>query len=357
MYASDFSRWTAAEMGPKRDIVHELKDAVEDAGMTFGVSSHRAEHWFFMGHGAEAPSDVQDPEYAEFYGPAHPEPYHYEYVEGGPDERYLNDWLVRTCELIDRHRPKLLWFDWWINHQNFQPYLRKMAAYYYNRAAQWGEQVAINYKHSAFPDHSAVLDVERGQLKDIRDQLWQNDTSLYKNSWCYVQDLEHKTAADVLADLVDIVSKNGALLLNVGPKADGTLLEADEELLRQIGGWLSVYGKAIYGAKPWRVYGEGPTEIPEGGFTDTQRSAYTSEDIRFTVGEDGSLYATVMKWPADGQVFIRSLGKSAGKVTYVEALCGVAGSFEQFDDGMALFACCILDHGMPVTFRIRMKEV
>ncbi len=357
MYKSAFSKWTAAEKGPKRDVIEGLRQAAREGGMTFGVSSHRAEHWFFLGHGMEQESDVMDPEYAEFYGPARPVPEDFNIFDrdDGPDDEYLSDWLVRTCELIDEKHPKLLWFDWWINQQNFEPYLRKLAAYYYNRAAEWGEQVAINYKFTAFKSRSAVLDVERGQLRDISPDIWQNDTSLYRNSWCYVKDLEYKTAADIVADLVDIVSKNGVLLLNVGPKSDGTFGEEDERILREIGAWLGVYGKAVYGTHPWKQFGEGPTELPEGSFTDTQRAPYTSEDIRFTEGEDGALYATVLKWPEDGCVLIRSLASGAGngKVGFVEVLNGVNAEFVQTEEGLAVNACCILDRGLPVVLKIR----
>ncbi len=96
---------------------------------------------------------------------------------------YLDDWLARTCELVDKYRPQLVWFDWWIEQKCFAPYLKTFASYYYNRSAQWNEGVAINDKHQAYPDGAAVLDIERGQLKDIRPLLWQNDTSVSKNSW------------------------------------------------------------------------------------------------------------------------------------------------------------------------------
>jgi len=201
-----------------------------------------------------------------------------------------------------------VWFDWWIEEPAFKPHLQKFAAYYYNRGAQWGKGVAINYKHQAFPDGVAVFDVERGQLAGIRPIFWQTDTSISKNSWGYVQNQNYKTAGDLVGDLVDIVSKNGALLLNVGPRPDGIIPEPEQRILLEIGQWLAVNGEAIYGTRPWKVCGEGPTEVREGSFSDTQRTAFTGQDIRFTT-KGNTLYAIALAWPGE-QLVIKSLGKS-----------------------------------------------
>ncbi|HZW31272.1 MAG TPA: alpha-L-fucosidase [Isosphaeraceae bacterium] len=299
MYDSRLTEWNAARMGPRRDVIGELARAVRARGLVFGVSSHRAEHWWFFDAGRTFPSDVQDPAFASLYGPAAPR-------GSQPDEAFLTDWLARCCELVDAYQPWLVYFDWWIEQPAFAPYLQRFAAYYYNRAAAWGHGVVINYKHQAFPEHAAVLDIERGQLDDIRPLSWQTDTSISKNSWGYVREQDYKTAPDIIADLVDIVSKNGTLLLNIGPRPDGTIPEEEERILRAIGRWLAVNGEAIYGTRPWTVYGEGPTRVPRGSFTDTRRAAFTGRDIRFTTRGD-ALYAIVLG-PAEAEVTVRSLG-------------------------------------------------
>lgn len=317
MYDSAFSNWTAAKMGPKRDLIGELAEAVRKHGLIFGVSNHRAEHWWFMNGGMQFESDVQDEQYRDFYGPAKPGPRNWE-VEGWynrdweprPDEAYLTDWLARNCELVDKYQPQLVWFDWWIEQNVFAPYLQKFAAYYYNRGAQWNRGVAINYKHDAFPEGTAVYDVERGQLGGIRRLFWQTDTAVSKNSWGYVKNQDYKTVDDIVDDLIDIVSKNGALLLNIGPRLDGTIPEPEEKLLLGIGEWLAQNGEAIYGTRPWKVFGEGPTQVSEGQFTDTDRSAYTGQDIRFTIKDD-ILYAIALAWPGSS-ITIKSLGSAAG---------------------------------------------
>ena len=219
MYKSALSHWNAAEMGPQRDIVGALKDAVEAEGMTLGVSSHRIEHWFFMGGGKNFESDIpQNPDRDDLYWPSMASPENTDDLFGapGPDAEFLDDWLVRTCELIDSYRPRILYFDWWIQHANAKPYLKRLAAYYYNRAAEWGVEVAIDYKHDAFLFGTAVPDIERGQMADIKPYFWQTDTAIALNSWCYTENNDFRPAEDILCDLVDIVSKNGCLLLNVG---------------------------------------------------------------------------------------------------------------------------------------------
>ena len=225
MYRSEISHWNAFEMGPKRDVLGELTLSCREKGIETGASSHRVEHWFFMGHGKEFESDVKEPmSRGDFYWPAMPEQNHQDiFSEPVPTEEYLQDWLVRTCEIVDRYQPRVLYFDWWIQHSAVKPYLKKLAAYYYNRAAEWGIEVAINYKHDAFLFGSAVPDVERGQFADVKPYFWQTDTAIALNSWCYTENNDFRPYQDILCDLVDIVSKNGTLLLNVGPKADGTI--------------------------------------------------------------------------------------------------------------------------------------
>jgi alpha-L-fucosidase len=299
MYDTQFSPWCAAKMGPQRDLIGDLAAAVRKQGLVFGVSNHRAEHWWFMNGGREFDSDVRDALFEDFYGPAAPE-------GTQPDEAYLENWLARLCELVDKYQPQLFWFDWWIEQPAFAPYLQRFAAYYYNRAAEWGKGVAINYKNKAYPDRAAVLDLERGQLSDIRPLFWQNDTSVSKNSWGYVTNQDYKTAESIVGDLVDIASKNGALLLNIGPRPDGAIPEPEEQMLLQVGDWLNLNGEAIYGTRPWKVYGEGPTQVESGMFTDTKRASFTSRDVRFTTHGE-ALYATVLAWPAE-PLTIRSLG-------------------------------------------------
>ena len=145
--------------------------------------------------------------------------------------------MFRTVELIDRFRPQELYFDWWIMHEKARPYLKKIAAYYYNRAEEWGKEVLLINKMGAFMYGTAVRDTERGQFDLPQPDPWQTDTAIAKNSWCYTTDNVYKSSASILADLVDAVAKNGCMLLNVGPKADGSFSEEDRKVLEEIGEW------------------------------------------------------------------------------------------------------------------------
>lgn len=302
MYKSNISSWNAATMGPKRDILRNISRALNKKDLTMGASTHRIEHWFFMSHGKEFDSDIHEPlKRGDFYWPAMPEPdNHYDsYSEPAPSKEFLEDWLLRTCELIDNYRPKVLYFDWWIHHSAAAPYLRKIAAYYYNRAEQWGDEVTICYKHDSMMFGTATPDIERGQLAEAKPYHWQTDTAIARNSWCWTEDNTFKPWTEIVQDLVDIVSKNGNLLLNVGPKPDGTISREDSLILKNIGQWLKINGQAIYNSKPWRRFGEGPTNIIEGQFADSTSKNFTSADIRYTVNGD-SIFATALCGSTNG---------------------------------------------------------
>lgn len=308
MYKSGLSRWNAYEMGPQRNVLGELYAAFNKRGLIPCASSHRVEHWFFLSHGKDFDSDINDPlTPADLYWPSMPDGDLQDiHSRPAPTKEFLEDWLLRTCELVKEYRPRMIYFDWWIQHEAVKPYLRQFAAYYYNLAAGWGQQVAITFKHDAMPMGCAVPDMERGQFEKAMPFFWQSDTAMAKNSWCHTVGNEYKTAGDILRDLMDVVSKNGAMMLNVGPKADGTIPAEDEALLLQIGAWLKINGEAVYDTKPWRVFGEGPTRVKEGQFTDNEDKGFTPEDIRFTA-KGGSLYATLMKRPKDGHALIKTL--------------------------------------------------
>lgn len=362
MYKSELSKWNAYEMGPKRDILGELKQSCDRRGITLGASSHRVEHWFFMGHGRDFDSDVKEPmERGDFYWPAMPEAEHMDInSEPVPTEEFLQDWMVRTCEIIDRYRPALLYFDWWIQHSAVKPYLQKIAAYYYNRGAEWGMEVAINYKLDAFAFGSAVPDIERGKFADVKPFFWQTDTAVALNSWCHTQNNTYKTASGLICDLVDIVSKNGCLLLNIGPKSDGTITAEEEQILLDMGSWLRVNGEAVYETGVWRKSGEGPTQSAEGQFSDGIKTEYTSEDFRFTCAK-GYLYAAVLKASHDGHYCIRSLKMQEGKekVDYsgsiydVETL-GEIKKPEWKRDREGLKITCRLKSEYPIVFKIKL---
>ena len=307
MYNTALSRWNAYNMGPKRDVIGELAEACKKANVTFGLSSHRIEHWWFMGGGRSFDSDVNDSAYEDFYGPAQKkdDPSDSLLIPPVMTPEYMNDWLLRDVELVEKYHPQLFWFDWWIQQKEMEPYRKSFASFYYNKGIEWNKGVVINYKHDSYPGNSAVLDVERGKLAGIRPQAWQTDDAIGNKSWGFTNDNTFKTPQYVVTNLIDIVSKNGNLLLNIGPRSDGTITDEETNVLLGTGKWLSVNGEAIYGTRPWKTYGEGPTESASGEFK-TQKP-FTSKDIRFTTKGD-TLYAMTLLLPNPGEtISIKSL--------------------------------------------------
>src|SRR5262249_45318672 len=239
MYDSDLSDWTAVKMGPHRDVIGDLAKAVRAEGLHFGTSSHRVEHNFFLGVGRSIPSDVNDPKYAALYGTAH------NWLEAKQGTTLANDftyvssawaddWVARATEIVEKYHPDVIYFDWWIGQPAIRANLARFAAFYYNTSLKYGDHVGvIDYKQFAMPEHSAVLDVERGQLGNIRALHWQTDTSISNKSWGYIKNDTFKSPQFVIHQLVDIVSKNGNLLLNIGPRSDGTIPDEVQAVLRE----------------------------------------------------------------------------------------------------------------------------
>ena len=307
MYSSTVNNWSSVKMGPKRDIIGELRTASLKQGLHFGLSSHRAENaWYFNG-GLQIPSDVQDPEYKSLYGeglesPGGQTP---DCPEGaGFNTHSIEKWLEHTYELIDLYEPELFWFDWTVGKYPFRSTFYQFMAYYYNNSLDWNKGVVVNTKFG-YGDNIQVFDIERGKSDKIREYPWQTDTSIGKRSWGYIKNEENKTPNQIIDDLVDIVSKNGNLLLNIGPKPDGTITLEQQEVLRKIGAWLNVNGEAIYGTRPWEKATEGKVEGTSGAFTDSIEAEYSAQDIRFTARGE-ILYAISLAW-ADEEVLIRSI--------------------------------------------------
>lgn len=373
MYDSRLTEWTAMKMGPKRDVLGELASATRAKGLHFGASSHRAEHWWWYGLGRTFDSDVKDPKYAGLYGPAakmalpgaidetkEPDPNHFEQWLP-PDKAFLNDWLARTSEIVDKYHPEFIYIDWWDGQPAFESYLKEFAAYYYNRSKAIGEQPVLTYKIEAMPANTATLDIERGKMDTMRLLPWQTDTSVSIHSWGYVEHDEYRTAQSLVQQLVDTVSKNGNLLLNVGPKADGTIPDEAKTVLLQIGDWLRVNGEAIYDTRPFAVFGEGPTKGPKNSQAkNSDIQTYTAEDIRFTVPKTGGgvVYATALGWPNTATLRVQLLGSTlpylARPVCSV-SLLGTQGElkFSQRPEGLLISLPAVRPDEVAYVFKVQ----
>lgn len=295
LYKSELSCFNSVEMGPRQDIIGLLKKEASHRRFPLGVSTHRAEHYFFFGHGREFKSDIgKDLNKGDLYWPAMSEPDHFDlHSHPGPSKEFLDDWLLRTCELIRDYQPEILYFDWWIQHEAFKEYLQLIAAYYYNLGCEWGKSTAIAYKHDALAFGTGIVEVERGGFEYATSFKWQTDTSIARNSWSYTDNLDYKSSKEIIQTLIDVVSKNGNLLLNIGPKADGSISETDQMILKEIGDWMNINGEAIYGSRVWRVSEEGSTKVRGGQFLDSHAIKYQTNDFRFTCRGE-AIYIMVM---------------------------------------------------------------
>ncbi len=317
MWDSDVNPWNAVDMGPKRDIVAEMKEAVEKRGMKFMISMHHQWLWGWYATWNED-SDAADPANASLYGPKLPATAQKMAIGGGkesnvnsyplPSPEFQDTWLAKVKEVVSRYSPDLLWFD------NRMQILREdiraeMAAYYYNTTLANDQEPVLTYKRPDLVQGTATIDLERSRMPDIFPEPWLTDTSVSKGSWAYATDLYIYPTNRLIDDLVDIVSKNGCLLLNVAPHPDGTIPEDQKQRLREMGKWLKVNGEAIYGSRPWLVYGEGPTETLVGHLADLKFDGFSDKDIRFTTN-DGMLYAIALGWPEDGTINIQYLGNA-----------------------------------------------
>ena len=306
MYDCSFSKYNAAEMGPKRDVVGELLAACRNIGLKAGVSSHRAFNWDFY-----FPIEGIDS-----YNPAYQDLYWKPRTTRWPDEDFINDWYLRTLELAVKYKPDIFWFDFFLDQPEFHDARYLFASDYFNLSTDWNKEVVLQYKNDIYDPSIGVLDIERGKLSGLQKKSWQTDTSVGYRGWGYKKVNEYKTPRLIIHDLIDIVSKNGNLLLNVGPKPDGIIPQEQQDLLLGIGKWLKVNGEAIYGTRPWISFGEGPTQTAEGAHQERKNKEATAEDYRFTI-KGNTLYAICMGWP-ENDFQIKSLGLTSTKKFNIE---------------------------------------
>lgn len=301
MWDSSVNPWNAARMGPKRDVTGQLATAIRAQGMRFMVALHHAENWWFFNHNDAY--DTTDPKYAGLYGEPHDANRSVDDLPRDwtrltrPNRAFLDQWLAKTREVIDGYQPDLMWFDFGIRFIQ-EHYKREFLAYYYNAAREWGRGVVVTYKNHDLVPGSGLIDLELGRFSNMTYNEWITDTTVDDGEgWCFLTDNTYKKPTEVVHYLIDNVSKNGHLLLNVDPKPDGTIPDQSQQILREIGKWLRVNGEAIYGTTPWMSYGEGPTRMEKtGGFTEGEKLVYTPSDFRFTVRDD-VLYAIALAWP------------------------------------------------------------
>jgi len=373
-FASRHHAWNATRVGPKKDIVGGWEPLVRDAGLKFGISNHssHAWHWYQVAYGYDPEGPMRGRRYDAYWlrrkhgrgrfwegldpqelytGPYYVPPagirtnqemmaWHDkrdgQWIEAAPpfNPEFVRTWLLRQNQLVDDYRPDLVYFDD-TGLPLGQAGLDAAAHFYNERGPE--NVVVFGKKLEGVQRRAIVEDVERGWLDEIRAEPWQTDTCI--GNWHYsrriYEENAYKTPKQVVQRLADVVSKNGNLLLNIPVRGDGTIDEKEEAIVDSITGWTRRNGDAIFGTRPWRKFGEGPTRPPEGMLNEDQAKPFTSEDVRFTRKGD-SLYAIFMEWP-ERESAIVSLGRQVlpdAVVERVDLLGGPALDFERDADAL-----------------------
>jgi alpha-L-fucosidase len=333
LWDSKYHQWNSVNYGPKKDIVGLFRAAVLKQGLRFGITTHaeRTWSWFQTNKGADktgplagVPYDGNDPKYQDLYLPKDPNGDSNQAHPLNAPEFWRRDWLARMIDVIDRYHPDLSYVDGGVpfyGDDKGQTGIN-MIAHLYNRNASWhhGVNEAVmcikNWERDGqfgyYKEGVATLDREMGHASGIERLPWQTDTTI--GDWTWRRDESYRPAADIIHELADNVSKNGNLLLNVSPRADGTLDTKAEELLKQIGAWMTTNGEAIYGTRPWQICGEGSIK----GTKDYNTIRRVGE-IRFTT-KGTALYAIAYDWPADNKLVVHALANGSGKINKVSLL-------------------------------------
>jgi alpha-L-fucosidase len=315
LWDSKIHRWNSVKMGPMKDVVGLWQKAAQKEGLRFGVSEHLGASytWFQSSHRSDpsgpmkgVPYDGADPQYQDLY---HPPTAPDDFAWLTKDSANQQNWLACIKEVIDMYHPDLLYSD---GELPFGEVGRTMLSHFYNQDILKNNgslQAVYTCKHLVSKGRW-VMDIERGAMDSISVDPWQTDTSI--GDWYYRTGQKYMTGTEVIQMLVDIVSKNGNLLLNVVQTPEGDLEQDVIDILEEIAVWTPVNGEGIYGTRPWKVYGEGPSTLKQekgrfGGVRDVR--PYESTDIRFTT-KDNNLYAFIMDTPT-ADVSILSLGKNS----------------------------------------------
>lgn len=372
MWDSEITPWNSANTGPMRDITGELAKSIRSRGMKLITTFHHAKlgqaesgsdakaqrRWHYLGRQKyferNAPEKIgkDSSDLQKLYGTM-------------PWNEFLGMWNGLLEEVIDQYQPDIIWFDSWLDRIP-QENRAKFAAYYLNEASKWGRDVVITFKQKDLPQSVGVVDYEKGRLDQLTEYTWLTDDTISAGSWTttgswsYTEELDIKSAKELVHTLIDIVSKNGNLLLNISPTADGIIPEEQQRTLLDMGKWLRVNGEAIYGTRPFVRYGEGPKRLESSGHFVAMSAGYNVENFRFTT-KGKNIYAIQMGWAgSEKEVLIKSLAKSKlGQTRILDV--SVVGSPEKIawkltEEGLVVTTPFAAPNKIAICFRIETKD-
>lgn len=367
--------FNAVEMGPKQDLLGMMREATLKHGLRFGVTTHsdRAISWMQPAHGADkegplagVPYITNDPKYHDLYL--------LKYYDGNRADTedaptfWKHYWLSRMKEMIDAYRPDFVYLDSAVPFAGSDEGRTgmEMMAYYYNTNMAWHDgrlEGVLTHKGDKGPKRApyfpniATLDIERGMSREIRDEPWQTDDSI--GPWGYNTTVPYKDPNAVIDKMIDTVSKNGNYLLNVPPKADGSLDEETIGILERVGKWFDVNGEAIYATRPWKVFGEG-LETRMGDRAN--RSPYTAANIRFTQSKDGKMIFAIQMAPPEenAELMLASFGKGGVgadlEIHTVELLGSTEPvSWSREDSGLKIKSPAKVPDELAVAFKLQVR--
>lgn len=315
MWDSEVNPWNAKAMGPQKDILGELFAELKKRDMkTIATFHHARLLQRYATDTAAWAGNTPDPGWDSHY------PYHPDFVTSTTDPKlrllygnipageFHDYWLDQVVEVVDKYAPDMIWFDSWLDKIP-ESYRQKMVAHHFNTAVSRGQQPIVNYKQEDLPANVGILDMEQGGKTGLSEDYWLTDITISYGSWCYTHGQTYKNPSLVIRNMIDVWSKRGVVLLNVSPKADGTIPEGQREVLETIGAWIDKHEEAVYGTRAYSTFGYGEAGFEAGHFGGQSATIkYTHKDIRFTRSKDGKqLYIFTLGLPEpDKELEIRT---------------------------------------------------
>lgn len=347
LWDSKFTCWNSMKMGPKRDLYGEFVEELKKNDLKVIATFHNLStfDWYlpWIANFYSKPDSVLRKEYLDkdwdIFNPEFADLY-WNNVVGSSKKDFIKEWRYKATEVIDAYKPDLLWFDGGAYQEETSANeVQELLSYYYNKQKEWQKPLVVLNKLAGsmnynFPKEFGVLTFEEGRDRSIDEsRFWIDDMKISDKGWCYIEGQNYKTANEIIDGLIDRVSRGGGLLLNLSPKADGTIPEEQKIVLREVGDWLKVNGESIYETRPWKINAEGPQDkfITEGNHPKwIFNNNCDSGDMRFTK-KGNSLYVIALGWPTDMQLHIRSVNSQNNILSDDIANVSLLGSKEKVE--------------------------